>query len=114
MSISITPAAAERIRQQIADRGHGLGLRVGITTTGCSGNAYKLDYADIVGDTDVLFEENDARVVVSREDLKMLDGLRVDFVRDGLNQIFRFDNPNASGLCGCGESFHYEDEASTS
>ncbi|MCK5769566.1 HesB/IscA family protein [Algiphilus sp.] len=110
MSISVTQAAADRIRRQLAERGQGIGLRVGVTTTGCSGNAYKLDYADEIGEHDVTFEENGATVVVARRDLPMLDGLRVDFRREGLNEVYRFDNPNATGLCGCGESFHYQEE----
>lgn len=109
MSIILTEAAARRIRDQLAARGDGLGLRVGITTTGCSGHAYKLDYADQVGDEDRVFESHGARVVVAEKDLSMLAGLRIDFRREGLNEMFHFDNPNASGLCGCGESFHYEE-----
>lgn len=111
MSISLTEAAAHRIQRQLTERGSGLGLRLGVTTTGCSGHAYKLDYADTVEDGDVTFEEHGAKVVVSKRDLPLLDGLRVDFRREGLNEVFRFDNPNATALCGCGESFHYEGEA---
>lgn len=111
MSITLTEAAAQRINRQLAERGSGLGLRLGVTTTGCSGHAYKLDYADTIEDGDVTFEGHGAQIVVSKRDLPLLDGLRVDFRREGLNEVFRFDNPNATALCGCGESFHYEGEA---
>lgn len=110
MTVTLTEAAASRIREQIAARGEGLGLRIGVTTTGCSGNAYKLDYADAIGPEDRVFEAHGARVVVAEKDLPMLRDLRVDFRRDGLNEMFHFENPNATGLCGCGESFHYEEQ----
>lgn len=109
MSITLSESAANRIHRQLDERGAGIGLRIGVTTTGCSGNAYKLDYADEVGDEEVAFEEHGATVVVARRDLPMLDGLNVDFRREGLNEVYRFENPNASGLCGCGESFQYAD-----
>jgi iron-sulfur cluster assembly protein len=114
MSITLSEAAADRIRRQIAERGQGIGLRIGVTTTGCSGNAYKLDYADEIGDEDAVFEQHGATVVVARRDLPMLDGLSVDFRREGLNELYRFDNPNATGLCGCGESFHLAEEEAAS
>ena len=114
MSITLSESAANRIRRQLDERGAGIGLRIGVTTTGCSGNAYKLDYADEVGDEDAVFEQHGAAVVVSKRDLPMLDGLNVDFRREGINEVYRFDNPNATGLCGCGESFHYAEEDATS
>lgn len=114
MSITISESAARRIRSQLAERGHGIGLRLGVTTTGCSGNAYKLDYADEIGDDEERFEAHGATIVIARRDLPMLDGLHVDFRREGLNELFRFDNPNATGLCGCGESFHYAEEEAAS
>ncbi|WP_043765470.1 HesB/IscA family protein [Algiphilus aromaticivorans] len=114
MSITLSEAAADRIRRQLAERGQGIGLRVGVTTTGCSGNAYKLDYADAVGEDEVAFEQHGATVVVAKRDLPMLDGLNVDFRREGLNELYRFDNPNATGLCGCGESFHLAEEEAAS
>lgn len=113
MSIELTQAAADRIREQIAARGEGMGLRIGVTTTGCSGNAYKLGYADDIGPRDRVFEAHGARVVVAEQDLPLLENLRVDFRREGLNEMFRFDNPNATGLCGCGESFHYNEQPVT-
>lgn len=105
MSIELTASAARRINQQLQDRGHGLGLRLGISKTGCSGYGYKLDYADEVAADDLVFDQHGAKLVVRQADLELLDGLRVDFRREGLNQVFRFDNPNAKALCGCGESF---------
>lgn len=105
MSIELTPNAVKRIGEQLSQRGHGLGLRLRIAKTGCSGFGYKLDYADELADGERVFETDGAKVVVAEKDLELLDGLRIDFVRDGLNRIYRFDNPNARALCGCGESF---------
>jgi iron-sulfur cluster assembly protein len=105
MSIAVTESAARRIQKQLASRGKGIGLRVGVKKAGCSGYAYVLDYADAVGDDDTVFESYGANVVVKRELLPMLDGLTLDFQRDGLNEAFKFQNPNVKGQCGCGESF---------
>ena len=105
MSISLTSSAAERVRSHLASRGRGLGLRLGIKTTGCSGFSYVIDYADAAGPDDLVFEDQGVRVVVDRGSLPMLDGTRVDFVRQGLNESFHFDNPNVKAECGCGESF---------
>ena len=103
--IQLTEAAALRVTRQLGERGRGLGLRVGVKASGCSGFAYLLDYADETGPDDVVFEAHGAKVVVARDTLAMLDGLVVDFRREGLNEVFKFDNPNAEALCGCGESF---------
>lgn len=105
MTIQLTEAAARRIQSQIASRGRGVGLRVAVKKSGCSGYAYALDYADGVADGDLTFECNGATVVVAREHLPLLDGLTVDFRRDGLNEAFSFINPNVTAQCGCGESF---------
>jgi iron-sulfur cluster assembly protein len=105
MSIEVTENAARRIRHQLAERGHGLGLRLGIKTTGCSGYAYLIDYADESRSDDVVVEAHGVKVLVAEKDLPLLQGLRMDFRREGLNEVFRFDNPNAAALCGCGESF---------
>jgi iron-sulfur cluster assembly protein len=105
MSISLTPSAAERVRSHLASRGRGLGLRLGIKTTGCSGYSYVVDYADEAGPDDLVFEDQGVQVVVDRGSLSILDGTRVDFVRQGLSESFRFTNPNIKGECGCGESF---------
>lgn len=105
MSISLTPAAAQRIRKFIASRGQGLGLKLGVRKNGCSGFAYVLDYADGASPQDVVFEDQGVKVFVDREALPLVDGTTVDFVREGMGESFRFDNPNTRGECGCGESF---------
>jgi iron-sulfur cluster assembly protein len=106
MPISLTPAAAERVRTFMASRGKGIGLRLGVKQTGCSGYAYVVSYADEVGARDVVFEVSDVKVVVDAESLKFVDGTEIDFVRQGLNEAFKFRNPNVKGECGCGESFN--------
>jgi iron-sulfur cluster assembly protein len=106
MPISLTPAAAERVRTFMASRGKGVGLRLGVKQTGCSGYAYVVSYADEIGARDVVFEVSDVKVVVDTESLKYVDGTEIDFVRQGLNEAFKFRNPNVKGECGCGESFN--------
>ena len=106
MSISLTPAAAERVRTFMASRGKGIGLRLGVKQTGCSGYAYVVSYADEIGAGDVVFEVADVKVVVDAESLRYVDGTEIDFVRQGLNEAFKFRNPNVRGECGCGESFN--------
>jgi iron-sulfur cluster assembly protein len=106
MSISLTPAAAERVRTFMASRGQGIGLRLGVKQTGCSGYAYVVSYADEVGAGDVVFEAAGVKVVVDADSLKYVDGTEIDFVRQGLNEAFKFRNPNVKGECGCGESFN--------
>jgi iron-sulfur cluster assembly protein len=105
MSISLTASAADRVRVFLSRRGHGVGLRVGVKKTGCSGFAYVVNYADEVGTDDVVFEDQGVKVIVDRESLGLIDGTEVDFVKQGLNEAFRFRNPNVKGECGCGESF---------
>jgi iron-sulfur cluster assembly protein len=112
VSVQVTERAARRIQEQIRQRGKGLGLRLGVKKSGCSGYAYVLDYADAVGPADLVFESHGARVVVARDEMPMLSGLSVDWRREGLGEAFRFDNPNAKALCGCGESFTVEPERS--
>ena len=106
MSISLTLSAVERVRSYLAKRGRGLGLRVGVRKTGCSGYAYLIDYADSIGPDDVVFDERGVKVVVDTEALKLIDGTEVDFVKQGINEAFKFRNPNVNGECGCGASFH--------
>jgi len=106
MAISLTPAAADRIQKFIASRGHGLGLKLGVRKTGCSGFAYVVNYADEAVPQDVVFEDQGVKVYVDPESLKFIDGTTVDFVKQGLNEAFRFQNPNIKGECGCGESFN--------
>lgn len=105
MAISLTQSASERVRSYLARRGHGVGLRVGVRKTGCSGYAYVVDYADSVDDGDVVFEQDDIKVVVDSKALELIDGTEVDFVKDGLSETFKFRNPKVKGECGCGESF---------
>jgi iron-sulfur cluster assembly protein len=106
MAITLTPSAADRVQGYLQRRGGGLGLRLGVKKTGCSGFAYVVDYADEVEDADVLFEDRDIKIVVDRDSLPYIDGTEVDFVKQGLNEAFRFRNPNVKGECGCGESFN--------
>ena len=105
MNVVLTESAARRIQAQLARRGKGLGLRVGVKKSGCSGFAYTLDYADAAGAGDEVFQSHGATVVVAREHLPLLAGLTLDFQREGLNEAFKFHNPNVTAECGCGESF---------
>ena len=105
MSIVLTPAAADRVNTFLARRGHGVGLRLGVKKTGCSGYAYVVNYADDIGADDLVFEQEGVKVIVDRDSLGYIEGTEVDFVKQGLNEAFRFRNPNVKGECGCGESF---------
>jgi iron-sulfur cluster assembly protein len=105
MSISLTSAAADRVRSFLGRRGAGVGLRLSVKKTGCSGFAYVVNYADEIGADDVVFEDQGVKVIVDRDSLGYIDGTEVDFVKQGLNEAFRFRNPNVKGECGCGESF---------
>lgn len=105
MSLQLTPRAEARVLEYLRRRGSGVGLRVGVTETGCSGYSYVLDYADKVGQDDVVMRQNELNIVVARENLPLLEGTEVDFVQQDLNEQFVFSNPNATGECGCGESF---------
>lgn len=111
MSVELTEAAAKRIQSQLAQRGKGVGLRLGVRQAGCSGYAYVMDYADEIRPGERVFSAHGAQVLVAPQDLPMLDGIRLDFRREGLSEAFKFDNPNAKALCGCGESFHLEKPA---
>ena len=105
MAISLTESAADRVRTFLASRGRGLGLRLGVRKTGCSGFAYVVNYADDSRPDDVVFEDQGVKVFVDRESLILVNGTIVDFVKQGLNEAFKFSNPNVKGECGCGESF---------
>jgi iron-sulfur cluster assembly protein len=105
MPISLTPAAADRVQKYLSARGHGLGLKLGVRKTGCSGFAYVIDYADQQAPRDLVFEDHGVKVFVDPDSLPLIDGTTVDFVKQGLNEAFRFRNPNIKGECGCGESF---------
>jgi len=106
MSVTLTPSAAERVRSFLEKRGRGVGLRLGVKKTGCSGFAYVVNYADEVASGDVVFEDQGVRVIVDADSLRYVDGTEIDFVRQGLNEAFKFRNPNVRGECGCGESFN--------
>ena len=105
MSITLTEKAAKQIAKQLEKRGRGLGLGLGIKKAGCSGFAYVVDYADAVTDNDRIFEQHGVKVIVKADAIDLLDGVEVDYSREGLNEAFRFNNPKATGTCGCGESF---------
>ena len=111
MAIRLTENAAKQIRTQLAKRGRGIGLRVGVKDVGCSGFGYTYDYADEVRAGDSLFEAHEAKVVVDAEALAFLDGATLDFVKEGLKQTFKFENPNVDATCGCGESFSVKEKA---
>lgn len=111
MAITLSESAARHIRGQLGKRGRGVGLRLGVKRVGCSGLAYTMDYADQVGENDTVFESHEAKVVIDREALAYLDGTQIDFRREGLSESFKFDNPNVSATCGCGESFSVEKNA---
>ena len=106
MSISITEAAAKHVAEQMRSRGHGLGIRVGVKTTGCSGMAYVLEFADDLEDDDEVFEDHGVKIVVDPKSLVYIDGTEMDFVKTGVNEGFEFTNPNSKGECGCCESFN--------
>jgi iron-sulfur cluster assembly protein len=106
MAIQLTESAAERVRTHLERRGSGLGLRLGIKKTGCSGFAYVVNYADEIRPDDTVFEHRGVRVVVDTASLPLIDGTLVDFVKQGLSEAFKFQNPKAKGECGCGESFN--------
>lgn len=111
MAITLTESAAKQIQRQLAKRGKGIALRIGVKKVGCSGLAHTFDYADEIREGDHMFESHDARVVVDADSLSFLDGSRIDFVTEGLKQMFKFDNPNVESQCGCGESFNVKAKA---
>ncbi len=103
MAITLSPSAADRVRSHVTREGR-FGIRLGVRKSGCTGYAYVLDYADAATDDDVVFDQGDVRVVVDRDSLEFLDGTEVDFIKQGLNEMFTFRNPNVTSECGCGES----------
>ena len=105
MAITVSEAAARHVNRYLTKRGKGLGVRLGVKTTGCSGLAYKLEYADEIAPEDVVFEANGVKVLVDPKSMPYIDGTQLDFVREGLNEGFKFHNPNERDRCGCGESF---------
>ena len=105
MSITLTQAAADQIHRFLSTRGKGIGLRLAVKKTGCSGLAYLVEFADELAENDRIFEDRGVKLVVDSKSLAYLDGTEVDFQREGLNESFRFRNPNVKEQCGCGESF---------
>ena len=105
MSISLTESAANRVKTFLEKRGKGVGVRLGVKTTGCSGMAYTIEFADEIEDTDAVFEENGVKILINPKSLVYLDGTELDFSKEGLNEGFKFNNPNEKDRCGCGESF---------
>jgi len=105
MAVTVTESAANRVSSFLENRGSGLGLRLGVKTSGCSGLAYILEFVDSLEEGDEVFEQFGVKVIVDAKSLVYLDGTQLDFVKDGLNEGFEFKNPNVDGECGCGESF---------
>ena len=105
MAITVTEAAATHVASQITNRGKGLGIRLGVKTSGCSGMAYVLEFVDIEEPEDQLFEAHGVKIYVDPKSFTYLDGTELDFVKEGLNEGLQFRNPNVAGECGCGESF---------
>ena len=105
MAITLTAAAAERVSSFLANRGKGLGVRLGVKTSGCSGMAYIIEFVDETNEDDTIFEDHGVKVIIDNKSLIYLDGTELDFGKEGLNEGFKFNNPNAKNQCGCGESF---------
>lgn len=106
MGITLSEKAAKHVANYLTKRGKGIGLRLGVRTTGCSGMAYKLEFVDEQSGEDLIFESNGVKVFVDPKSLPYLDGMELDYAREGLNEGFKFNNPNVKDLCGCGESFN--------
>jgi len=105
MSITVTEAASKHIKNYIANRGKGIGLRVGVKTTGCSGMGYVLEVSDKIEPGDYVFEDRGVKIIIDPKSLLYLDGTELDYTREGINEGFKFNNPNVKDTCGCGESF---------
>ena len=103
--ITMTEQAAKHVSNYLAKRGKGVGVRLGVRTTGCSGMAYKLEFADESQPEDIVFESHGLKVMIDPKSLPYLDGTELDYTREGLNEGFKFNNPNVKDECGCGESF---------
>jgi iron-sulfur cluster assembly protein len=106
MTVTLSAAAAQHVSKFLAKRGKGIGVRLGVKTSGCSGMAYKLEFADAAEPDDIVFESHGLKVLVDPKSLPYLDGTELDFAKEGLNEGFKFNNPNVKDQCGCGESFN--------
>ena len=109
-NINLTDRAADHVKTFLAKEGDGIGLRIAVKPTGCSGYQYVIEAAESINDHDQAFESNGVKVVVDEQSLKYLAGTELDFIREGLNSGFRFNNPNVADTCGCGESFNIKEE----
>ncbi len=105
MAITLTENAAQQISKQLTKRGAGIGLQLGVKKSGCSGFAYTVAYADNITDTQIVYEQFGVKIIVNQADLTFLDGIELDYRREGMNEAFKFNNPNVTATCGCGESF---------
>jgi iron-sulfur cluster assembly protein len=105
MAITLTEAAANRVEKYLANRGKGVGLRLGVRTSGCSGMAYTLEFVDEPKPEDQFFESHGVKVFIDPKSLAYIDGTELDFTKEGINEGFKFNNPNVKDECGCGESF---------
>ena len=105
MAVTLTDKAAQHVLKYMAKRGKGIGLRLGVRTSGCSGVAYKLEFVDAVESDDITFESKGVKILVDTKSLPYIDGTELDYAREGLNEGFKFNNPNVKDACGCGESF---------
>jgi len=106
LAITMTEPAAKHVASFLANRGKGIGLRLGVKTSGCSGMAYVLEFVDVLNEDDQVFSDKGVKIIVDEKSLVYLDGTELDFVKEGLNEGFKFNNPNINGECGCGESFN--------
>ncbi len=106
MSITLSESAAKHVENYLTKRGKGLGIRLGVRTSGCSGMAYKLEFVDEMAEEDMVFESHGVKVIIDPKSLPYLDGMQLDYTREGLNEGFKFNNPNVKAQCGCGESFN--------
>jgi iron-sulfur cluster assembly protein len=106
MGVTLTDSAAKHVANFLQKRGKGIGLRLGVRTSGCSGMAYKLEFVDAMNEDDLVFESAGVKVIVDAKSLPYLEGMELDFAREGLNEGFKFNNPNVKDQCGCGESFN--------
>ena len=105
MSVTLTEKAAQQIKKQLDKRGRGIGLKLGVKKSGCSGYAYALHYADELQEDETVFENFGVKLIIKHDDLPYIDGMELDYRREGINEAFRFNNPNVKATCGCGESF---------
>ncbi|TSA40773.1 MAG: iron-sulfur cluster assembly accessory protein [Methylococcaceae bacterium] len=105
MPVTLTENAAKQVKKQLANRGKGIGLKLGVKKSGCSGYSYIIDYADTVNENDFSYQSFGINIIVPSDEIQFIDGMELDYCKEGINEAFKFNNPNAVGTCGCGESF---------